>query len=352
MALLEALTDLALPTYRENAMRDDIKALASSVNNNEIPLSKAYSRLAEMTGDPKVFEVALRNSALANLASKQENSGLSSSISHNQEESKDGSALAAYAQLVSAGVPDQQALGLVKMARGQTVSTGGVVGELMDRLKKENPKLTDNQALYLVQTGMRQGLSLDDSGNVVPMGGIINAKGAITAGTEAAKKTGAASGEAEASLSSQESKIPELEKSVSELSDIGKKATYTTLGKLYDLGKKEIGLGPTEGSISRKEYMSKVDNQILPLLRDTFGAQFTENEGKSLRNTLGDPDATSEEKDAVLKSFIEQKKATIESLKRQTGKSNKHENKEQKVDLSSMSIDQLKSMREKLKGDK
>ena len=56
---------------------------------------------------------------------------------------------------------------------------------------------------------------------------------------------------------------------------------------------------------------------MLPLLRQTFGAAFTEREGQSLKNTLGDPDKSPEEKDAVLRSFISQKLAQVESLQRQ-----------------------------------
>ena len=59
----------------------------------------------------------------------------------------------------------------------------------------------------------------------------------------------------------------------------------------------------------------------MPLLRQTFGAAFTEKEGQSLRNTLGDPNKSPEEKNAVLRSFIAAKLGTIESLKRRTGQS-------------------------------
>lgn len=112
------------------------------------------------------------------------------------------------------------------------------------------------------------------------------------------------------------SKMPELEQTVDVLSNLGKKATYTKAGQLFDTAMRE-GLGlSTEGSIARAEYEAVVNNQILPLLRDTFGAQFTEREGESLRRTLGDVNKTPEEKDAVLRSFIEQKVKSIESLGR------------------------------------
>ena len=74
-----------------------------------------------------------------------------------------------------------------------------------------------------------------------------------------------------------------------------------------------------EGAVARKEYITRVDNEVLPLLRQIFGAQFTQKEGESLKATLGDPDASPEEKDAVLKSFIETKIAQARTLKRRTG---------------------------------
>lgn len=116
-------------------------------------------------------------------------------------------------------------------------------------------------------------------------------------------------------LASIESKMPQLEKTVKELSDLGKKATYTTAGRLSDVLARETGQKMGEGAVARAEYISKIDNQILPLLRDTFGAQFTQKEGESLRATLGDVNKSPEEKDAVLNSFIQQKKRDVEALK-------------------------------------
>ena len=65
--------------------------------------------------------------------------------------------------------------------------------------------------------------------------------------------------------------------------------------------------------------MAMVDNQVLPMLRDTFGAQFTVKEGETLRATLGDPDKTPAEKKAVLEAFIEQKIRNIEATAKQGG---------------------------------
>lgn len=118
------------------------------------------------------------------------------------------------------------------------------------------------------------------------------------------------------SYRSMTSKLPELEATVDKLSELGKNATYTKAGQALDFVRKELGYAPRQSAIDRKEYISIVDNQILPLLRDTFGAQFTEREGNTLKQTLGDVNATPEEKDAVLRSFIRQKINSVESQAR------------------------------------
>jgi hypothetical protein len=136
---------------------------------------------------------------------------------------------------------------------------------------------------------------------------------------EQEKVEGKGQGDAAESLTSMRSKLPGLQAVVSKLDTLAETATYTTAGQAYNTVKKELGLGSTEGGVARAEYIAIVDNQVLPLLRDTFGAQFTVQEGESLRATLGDPDKTPQEKQAVLKSFIAQKARDIEALESRTG---------------------------------
>lgn len=148
-----------------------------------------------------------------------------------------------------------------------------------------------------------------------------------TAGPEIAKDSytpkyeealGAGAGKADAetqtAFDSLNSKMPGLKSVVSELGDLAEKATYTATGKLWDDFVRETGQLPPEGAIARTKYMAMVDNQVLPLLRDTFGAQFTVAEGESLRATLGAPDKSPAEKKAVLEAFIEQKTRDLEAL--------------------------------------
>lgn len=146
---------------------------------------------------------------------------------------------------------------------------------------------------------------------------VMNPK--IERATTRAGEVGKGEGEAAAKLQAMAAQYPRLVQVANELSTLGKKATYTIAGQAVNAGMRQAGLPVGEGAVARKEYMAKVDNEILPLLRQTFGAQFTVKEGESLRATLGDVNASPEEKDAVLNAFIAQKAAEIESLKRQTG---------------------------------
>ena len=125
--------------------------------------------------------------------------------------------------------------------------------------------------------------------------------------------------ETQASFDSLNSKLPGLKQVVTELGDLAEKATYTITGQLWDDVVRETGNLPTEGALARTKYMSMVDNQVLPLLRDTFGAAFTVQEGESLRATLGAPNKSPAEKKAVLEAFIEQKVRDLQALQSRIG---------------------------------
>lgn len=150
-------------------------------------------------------------------------------------------------------------------------------------------------------------------------GQIIGSVPKNLAAAERDKKVGAGQGDAAVSYESMSSKLPGLEQVVTELDGLADKATYTTAGKALDWGMKELGMQPRDAALARSEYIAKVDNQVLPMLRDTFGAAFTVKEGETLRATLGDPDKSPAEKKAVLRAFIDQKKRDIKALGVQGG---------------------------------
>lgn len=135
----------------------------------------------------------------------------------------------------------------------------------------------------------------------------------------AARAVGAERGEQQVQLTQLTSRMPQLMSMVDNLSALGQKATYTGAGLAKDFLREQAGLEPSERSIARTEYISRVYNEILPLLRQTFGAQFTEKEGESLKATLGSPNVAPAKKDAVLRSFIQTKKANANSAARALG---------------------------------
>lgn len=125
--------------------------------------------------------------------------------------------------------------------------------------------------------------------------------------------------ETQAEYNSITSKMPGLYGVVDRLETLAEDATYTMAGKSYDWARNQLGLDPREGAVARAEYTAVVDNQILPLLRDTFGAQFTQEEGQRLARTLGDPDKSPVEKQALLRAFIQQKERDIQGLAARLG---------------------------------
>jgi len=144
-------------------------------------------------------------------------------------------------------------------------------------------------------------------------------QGEISGSKSYGSETGKATGESASKLQDIDAMMPRFESLTKELSNLGKKATYTMAGQATDAARRQLGMNVGDAAIARKEYVSKVDNEILPLLRQTFGAAFTVKEGESLRATLGDPNASPEEKDATLRSFIQSKKEEVQSLRRRTG---------------------------------
>lgn len=139
-------------------------------------------------------------------------------------------------------------------------------------------------------------------------------------------------------LSRMEATLPELQLSIAELRDLSGVATHTLAGRIFDAAVRETGFGATDGATARAKFIAIVNNQVLPLLRQTFGAAFTEKEGESLKATMGDPDSSPEEKMAQLDAFIAQKERDIRSKQRQL------ESMQETEDLSQMSDEELQAI--------
>jgi len=141
----------------------------------------------------------------------------------------------------------------------------------------------------------------------------------IRAQIKRAESEATAQGETATALTRAKAAMPGLLDVSDKLKKLADVATYTTTGRLVDLAAKELGFGSTKGGTARSTMTSVVDNQVLPLLRDTFGAAFTVTEGDRLRDSLLDPDASPEAKKATLDAFIDQKYRNIETQERELG---------------------------------
>lgn len=141
----------------------------------------------------------------------------------------------------------------------------------------------------------------------------------IQAAVKLAEAEAAAKGETLTSLARSEAALPGLVQTVDILKELAPIATSTLGGRFFDAAVKESGFGATKGATARAKFIAIINNQVLPLLKETFGAAFTFQEGEALKATMGSPDASPAEKIAQLESFIEQKRRSISTSKRELG---------------------------------
>lgn len=147
----------------------------------------------------------------------------------------------------------------------------------------------------------------------------LEMKPKIQSAIKEAETLAASRGEAISEYGRAKAALPGLQEVSNKLKTLADIATYTVGGKAFDEMVKQLGFGATEGATARVKMTSLVDNQILPLLRDTFGAAFTKAEGDSLRATLLDIDASPEAKKATIDTFLEQKIRNLEAKERELG---------------------------------
>lgn len=152
-------------------------------------------------------------------------------------------------------------------------------------------------------------------------------KPAISALVKLAEKEAIERGDTLTALQRSKAALPGLTDAVGQLKELSQLATSTFGGKVFDFAVKQTGFGSTTGATSRAKFVAIVNNQVLPLLKETFGAAFTATEGESLKATMGDPDASPAEKMVQLDAFIDQKLRDIET-------------KETQLDLSKKSLNQ------------
>ena len=180
-----------------------------------------------------------------------------------------------------------------------------------------NEKITNSITEASGKAGAEEGAKLEQQLRFKPQ-----IQGAVKEAEQQAKERG----EALTDLKRAEAAMPGLMETMEELRQLAPIVSSTFGEKLFDEAVKQSGFGATEGATTRAKYTAIIDNQVLPLLRDTFGAAFTEAEGERLRATMGDPDASPEQKTAQLDAFIKQKyrdlqtkRATVEQMGGENG---------------------------------
>jgi len=148
---------------------------------------------------------------------------------------------------------------------------------------------------------------------------VASNKAKIAAAVKQAESSARSAGEEFSAYNRAKAALPGLIEVTDKLHKLADVATYTTTGKVFNVMAKELGFGATKGATARASMTSLVDNQILPLLRETFGAAFTAEEGNRLRATILNIDSTPEERKATLESFIDQKIRNLQTTERQRG---------------------------------
>jgi len=179
---------------------------------------------------------------------------------------------------------------------------------------------------------------------------IASNRAKIAAAVKQAESSAKSSGEDFSAYGRAKAALPGLLEVTNKLSKLSDIATYTTTGKAFNFMVKELGFGATKGATARASMTALVNNQVLPLLRETFGAAFTKAEGDSLKATLLDVDASPEEKKATLKSFIDQKVRNLQTSERQLGIEDQTQLPEK--DVSLMSDEELEAEAARLRGQK
>ncbi len=107
---------------------------------------------------------------------------------------------AAAKQMFGSQVKLAQLLGA--METPSALNVGGGTGALMDRLMAENPGLSADQALQKIKAGYSQNTTMDAGGNITPMAGALETKGAFKQSEAIGDTTGQGIGKSKMALGS------------------------------------------------------------------------------------------------------------------------------------------------------
>ncbi len=218
-----------------------------------------------------------------------------------------------------------QVYGLVNPAAG----VGGETGVLVNRLIKEGSAKDVNQALQLIKGGAGQtGKNIANIGtgreaNYETQTGSnvsdLQYKPQIARESARTGVVGARQGENEANFTDFKAAVPGLEKVVNNLYTVADRATYSLSNQATDAFQRQLGFNPGDDAAARTYYENLVRNEILPLLKPTFGAQFTIKEGEWLLATLGDVNLSPQEKKAALQARVDSWKNLADTMAARAG---------------------------------
>jgi hypothetical protein len=204
----------------------------------------------------------------------------------------------------------------------------------------EGERLTGKDAAAQIQEARKSGIADQGERSAARAGGKVTGEAVATAKSASliaktksfintqvklAEKAAIERGDVLTDLGRAKAALPGLNDVVDKLRELAPVATSTLGGRVWDTAVKEFGFGATKGATASAKFGAMVNNQVLPLLKPTFGAAFTKQEGDALRATMGDKDASVEEKMATLDAFIEQKVRDIETKKLQLNQSSEPE---------------------------
>jgi hypothetical protein len=139
----------------------------------------------------------------------------------------------------------------------------------------------------------------------------------IAKAVKLAEKAAIEKGDVLTDLARMEASLPGIKEATNELIELSSIATSTLGGRAFDFAVKESGFGSTKGADARAKLIAIVDNQVLPLLKETFGAAFTVQEGENLKASLVDPNASPAQKREQLSAFLAQKERNIRTKQSQ-----------------------------------
>lgn len=331
--------------FAQKAATSPDTILLQNMTENGIPYSEALQRIGKMSKDEKIAEAAQIEQTKANISDNSYFKRGNFDYSNNQraadaqlgrdkamadynaqiaeEKASNDIMRSAILELFKNGLSDKEQKQIQAYARFNNISEDEATARLMDAViqkqiaeaekAQKEAAVVGRPSFGELQTGVNNQTISADTANEAYGGNYFQNKPENSSfNTEQQKQLAKDKDE----YRNMVSKLPELKKTVARLNKLAAKATYTYAGQAYDFMQKQFFGDTTEGGKAREEYIAIVNNQILPLLRDTFGAQFTEKEGEQLRQTLGDANATPEEKVAILNSFIEQKEADIRAKMR------------------------------------